>query len=424
MRSHSITEGITRRSVLGAALSAGAATATAGGLTGCGVSRRRDELFFGFHGDTVSIGVFQEIVRLYRRKYPRRRISYTYADSFGFFQRLPLMFRAGTAPDVMIVAESWVSGLSQLGGYADLTSFMRADGLTEDLWVPGSLNPARIGGEVLCLPLIVYPKGIAYNRTLLAKRGLPIPQPGWRERDFVETAAAVASGDDRVWGIPSSFGIFPYDVATVHGGLPFSVASRTMTATDERMVSAVELISDLIHKHRAMPTGAQSQYAVNFTSGIFGMDLFPGYALTALRQQIGTRFEWGVVPYPEEWVGTYQNNNVAIFDGSQRKEEAWHFVTFLSTDPDAQRLLKPIGTPALATSAAEWQRDLAPEDRELPWDQMIQGMAGQLVAYQGGIYNKVWDVLGQKVQAVQHHAVPVREALDEVQERGTEILRA
>ncbi|WP_435280481.1 hypothetical protein [Streptomyces koelreuteriae] len=75
MRSHSITQEITqgasRRSLLGAALSAGAAIATVGGLTGCGVSRRRDELFLGFHGDTVWIGAFQEIVRLYGRKYPR-----------------------------------------------------------------------------------------------------------------------------------------------------------------------------------------------------------------------------------------------------------------------------------------------------------------------------------------------------------------
>lgn len=42
------------------------------------------------------------------------------------------MFRAGTAPDVMIVAESWVSGLSRLGGYADLSSFVRRDGVRED----------------------------------------------------------------------------------------------------------------------------------------------------------------------------------------------------------------------------------------------------------------------------------------------------
>ncbi|MFD5316642.1 extracellular solute-binding protein [Streptomyces sp. NPDC127098] len=416
--------GITRRRLLGAAAGLGAATAAAGGLAGCGFTRDRDELLFGFHGDTVSIGIYESIVELYRRKYPEARIGYTYADSWGFSQRLPLMLRGGTAPDVMVVAESWVSGLSHLGGYADLTDFVEADGLTEDRWVPGSLNPARIGDQLLCLPVIVYPKGIAYNATLLTERGVPLPQPGWSERDVVETAAAVASGGDRVWGMPAAFGLFPYDVATVHGGLPFSVESRTMTATDERMVSAVELISDLIHEHRAMPTGAQSQYAVNFTSGVFGMELFPGYALASYREQIGTRFEWGVAPYPAEWVGTYQNNNVAIFGGSRRKEEAWHFATFLSTDPDAQRLLQPIGTPALATAAAQWQDDLQPEDRALPWTQMLQDMDRQLVAYQGGIFNKVWDILGQEVEAVQTRDVPVREALRQVQERGTQILRA
>jgi multiple sugar transport system substrate-binding protein len=410
---------ITRRRLLGTSLGLGAA---AGGLTGCGLTRNRDELFFGFHGDTVSIGVYQSIVDLYRRKYPRRRISYTYADSFGFFQRLPLMFRAGTAPDVMIVAESWVSGLSHLGGYADLTPFWRGDGLNEELWVPGSLTPARIDGQLLCLPVIVYPKGITYNATLLAERGIPLPEPGWGERDLAETAAAVTSRDDRTWGFRDWFLI--YDWATIHGGLPFDVATRTMTATDERMVSALQLVSDLVHEYEAMPTGAQSQYAVDFSSGLFGLEPFVGYGLTSLRTSIGDRFEWGVVPYPTEWASAYQNNNAAIFGGSHRKEEAWHFVSFLTTDPDAQRLLQPIGTPALATAAAQWQRDLAPEDRALPWELMIPRMTDQLVAYQGGVFNKVWDFLDQGFQAVQHRPVPVREALDEVQERGTALLRA
>jgi hypothetical protein len=51
-------------------------------------------------------------------------------------------------------------------------------------------------------------------------------------------------------------------------------------------------------------------------------------------------------------------------------------------------------------------------------------MEHQLVAYQGGIFNKVWDVLGQQVQAVENRGAPVRQALDVVQERGTQILRA
>ncbi|WP_077062660.1 extracellular solute-binding protein [Streptomyces sp. MP131-18] len=415
-----------RRAVLRGA-AAGAALA-AGTASGCGFSRGSgDGLVFGFHGDSIAIDTYQQVAELYQRRNPGARVRCTYADSLGFFQRLPLMFRAGTAPDVVIVAESWVSGLSQLGGYADLTRFLERDGLGEDTWVPGALTPARIEGQTLCLPCLVYPKGIAYNRTLLREAGMPDPRPGWREAQFVETAAAVAhgSGAGRVWGLHNGFGTAqPWDVPTIHGSLPFDPYERRMTATDPRVVSSLQLLADLVHEHDAMPGAAQEQDTVNFTSGRFGLALFAGYFLTAWTEQIGSRFDWGVVPFPAEWSGTYQNNNAAVFEGSRRKEEAFAFARFLSTDPEAQEMLAPLGTPALRETAGTWQRGLPAAAAEYPWPELIQQMEDQLVAYQGGVFNKIWDVLGGAVQAVENTGKPVGQALHEVQERGTEILRA
>ncbi|MCE7047781.1 ABC transporter substrate-binding protein [Streptomyces purpurascens] len=418
---------LTRRRVLRAGAALGASAAIAGSTAACGASRRRDELVFGFHGDTVSIGIFRQIVALYRRKNPGSRISYTYADPSGFFRRLPLMFRAGTAPDVMIVAESWVSGLSELNAYADLASFIRRDGVDEGQWVPGALNPARIGDQVLCLPLVVYPKGVTYNKTLLDKLGIGPPQDGWRERDFVEmaTEATSGSGTSRTWGMRNGFADpLIYDVPTVHGGLPFDPVTRKMTATDDRMASSFRLMYDLVRTRRVMPAAGRAQYAAGFSSGLFAMDTFLGYSLTSLNQQIGDRFEWGVAPYPKEWRGTFQSNNVAIFEGSKRKQEAWHFARFMATDPDAQRLLGPLGTPALRTAFKGWRRSLSASDRALPWDHMIEGMGQQVVAFQGGLFNKVWDLLKQQVEAMEARGVPVDEVLRVLQERGTQILRA
>ncbi|MBA2813287.1 extracellular solute-binding protein [Streptomyces sp. KM273126] len=418
---------VTRRKLLRAGAALGMSAAAATGMTACGASRRKGDLVFGFHGDTVSIGIFRQIVAQYRRKNPGRRISYTYADPSGFFRRLPLMFRAGTAPDVMIVAESWVSGLSELNAYADLSSFIRRDGVDEGQWVPGALNPARIGDKVLCLPLVVYPKGVTYNKTLLDKLGIGPPQDGWRERDFVEmaTEATFGYGNGRTWGMRNGFADpLIYDVPTVHGGLPFDPVTRKMTATDDRMVSSFHLMYDLVRTRRAMPAAGRGDYAAGFSSGLFAMDTFLGYSLTGLNREIGDRFEWGVAPYPKEWKGTFQSNNVAVFEGSERKEEAWHFASFMATDPEVQRLLGRLGTPALRTATKEWQRNLSASDRALPWDRMIEGMEQQVVAFQGGLFNKVWDLLTQQVEAMESRGVPVKDVLQVLQERGTQILRA
>lgn len=396
------------------------------GANGCASRRENDELVFGFSGDTVGIATYRQAAALYRRRNPTVRLRVTYADPLGFFQRLPLMFRAGTAPDVMIVAESWVSGLGQLGGYQDLRDLLRRDEVDEKQWLPGAMNPARIGDALLCIPCVVFPKGIAYNRDLFAERGVPEPGPEWREAEYVEAAAALAhdTGSGRVWGMRNAFGTSqPYDVPTIHGGLPFDPDTRRMTATDPRVVSSLQLLSGLVHRHHAMPGAAQIQDTVDFTSGRFGMDLFAGYFLTGWSEQIGSRFDWRVVPHPVEWFGTYQNTNIAIFSGSRQQEAAWDFAKFLSTDPEAQRLLGRIGTPALRSATDSWRSSLPEHIRAFDWDRLFERMDRQLVAYQGGVFNKVWDAFGQQVQAVQNRGKPVHEALRELQERGQEILR-
>ncbi|RKN12582.1 ABC transporter substrate-binding protein [Streptomyces radicis] len=421
-----MTRSPSRRRLLGGAAAGAAALAAAG----CGFTRGTgDGLVFGFHGDTHALGLYQRVGDLYRRRNPGVTIRYTYADSLGFFQRLPLMFRAGTAPDVIVAAESWISGLSQLGGWADLTPYLERDGLGEDTWVPGALTPARIGGETLCLPCLVYPKGIAYNLTLMRERGVPPPGESWTEDAFLETAAALGheAAGGRVYGLHNGFGTAqPYDVPTVYGGLPFDPVARRMTATSPEVTRSLQLMSDLIHAHGAMPDAGsgQEQEVLNFTSGRFGLGLFAGYSLLPWTEQIGTNFEWGVAPYPDAWSGTYQNNNAAVFAGSSRKEEAWDFAKFLSTDPEAQAILGGNGTPALRGAAAAWSRSLEGPARDYPWEPMIDRMAGQIVAYQGGVFNKIWDMLGVAVQAVENENDPVDEALRRVQARGTELLRA
>ncbi|WP_449488522.1 hypothetical protein [Streptomyces purpurascens] len=51
-------------------------------------------------------------------------------------------------------------------------------------------------------------------------------------------------------------------------------------------------------------------------------------------------------------------------------------------------------------------------------------MGQQVVAFQGGLFNKVWDLLKQQVEAMEARGVPVDEVLRVLQERGTQILRA
>ena len=383
-------------------------------------------LRYGFYGNPAEISIYQKVGELYMKKNPHVKLNVTYADALGFFQKLPLLFRSGSAPDVFTAAESWVSGLASLGGYADLKPYLKASGLSEDTWLPGALKPGNVQGQILCVPSVVYPKGIAYNKTLFEKHGVPLPHKEWTQSDFLQAAQAltIGKGNSKIWGMNNSFGsILPYDVPTLYGGMIFDYSSGKMTATDPRVVSALQFLQDLIWKYKVMPNSAESQSLQGgFITGQFAMDIYAGYDMQSWEEEIGTNFKWGIVPYPKEWAGTYQNNNVAVSAQAPNKEAAWDFARFISTDPDAQKLQGGYATPALREVAGLWQKSLPKADSNLDYQPLIDRMGNMLVAFQGGTYNQIWEVFATQVQAVEDEHKSVQQALNEVQQRGEAIL--
>jgi multiple sugar transport system substrate-binding protein len=426
-----INDKISRRDFLTRTTAVGLSAASLSALltscdTGSSSSGGKTHLLYGFYGNPAEISIYQQVGELYTKKNPGITLDITYADGLGFFQKLPLLFRSGAAPDVFTAAESWVSGLASLGGYADLTPYLKASNLSDNEWLPGALNPGKVKGQILCVPSVVYPKGIAYNKTLFDKYKIPLPQVNWTQSDFLQAAQALTQGQGnaKTWGMNNSFGTtLPYDVPTLYGGMIFNYSTGKMTATDPKVVSALQFLQDLIWKYKVMPNSAQSQaLSGGFVTGKFGMDIYAGYVMQDWTSQISTNFEWGIIPYPKEWAGTYQNNNVAISAQSKNKDAAWEFAKFISTDPDAQKLQGTYATPALRSLTGYWQQSLAKEYAHLHHQPLIDRMGDMLVAFQGGTYNQVWEVFSTNVQSIEDEQAPVQATMNMFQQRGNAIL--
>jgi multiple sugar transport system substrate-binding protein len=396
------------------------------GLSGASSSSGKITLSYGYFGNPAELKIYRQVGELYMKKNPNVMLNVTYADASGFFQKLPLLFRSGAAPDVFTAAESWVSGLSSLGGYEDLTPYLNASNISEDIWLPGALNPGKVNGQILSIPCLVYPKGIGYNKTLFEKYNVPLPQTDWTQNDFLAAAQALTrgQGNDKTWGMNNQFGtITPYDVPTLYGGMIFNYTTGKMTATDPRVISALQFLQGLILKYKVMPNAvAQQALQAGLPTGKFGMDIYSVTRMQNWTQQIGDNFEWGIVPYPKEWVGTYQNNNVAISAQSKNKEAAWDFAKFISTDPDAQKLQGKFATPALRSVVNSWQQSLSRQYTHLQHQPLIDRMGNMLVAYQGGTYNQIWEIFAEQVQAIETQGTSVQDAMEEVQQRGEAIL--
>lgn len=403
-----------------------AAGITVGAFPAILVPRGQVTFSFGNGGTAPEIAARKQVAELYMTQHPNVTINYQYADPSSFSQKLPVQFHAGTAPDVVMVAESWILGYVQVGALADLSSYMKKDGLKNSQWTGGGMGPGTVLRHVYAIPVETYPKGIAYNKKLFDQHSIPIPKDGWSETEFVSAAEALTDKANDIWGMNNT--LQGGDCFSIYGGELFDVKSNRMTATSSKVVKAVQFAENLVRKG-AMPqlgsvsqvTGAGSYYNA-FTTGKFGLDIFAGYDTAAWVPQIASRFEWNVVTFPKEWYGNYQYQGVAIWEGSKNKAAAWEFAKFLSTDEQAQKLIGTYATPAWRQSATAWLSAMPSGFQGLNWQPLIKGLGRLIPGVGGGVYNQIGNDFTDQQEAVEDKGLAPKTAMQTLQKRGQLVL--
>ncbi len=82
--------------------------------------------------------------------------------------------------------------------FLDLEPYMSADpDFPLDDYYPFLLDTCRRQGEVWCLPFDARFKMLYYNRRLFDQAGLPYPTLTWSMTDFLETAKALTTGQEK-----------------------------------------------------------------------------------------------------------------------------------------------------------------------------------------------------------------------------------
>src|SRR5579875_2465851 len=159
---------------------------------------------YGYYGNAEELAVYKKAVQLYEKQHPNVHISTQFNAPAQFLAKLPLQLRAGTQPDVVNVAESWVSLLqSTFHDFVDLTPYLKKDNVTQSSFVPGTWAPGALDGQQLMLPNIVYGDAVAINENLFKKDGIPLPGKNWTSSELLADAkkATAGSGSSKVWGL-------------------------------------------------------------------------------------------------------------------------------------------------------------------------------------------------------------------------------
>lgn len=355
---------LTRRAILRGALGVTAGAA----LSGCGSESADGRVTIEFwHGQTDNaLQVLEELVAAFQRTHPNIRVNMGGGVlSDAMLQKVLAALASGSFPDVAYIFGSDLANIARSPKVVDL-----ADTVAGPSFWPSTRAAITVNGQVRAAPALVDSLAVVCNKTLFAKAGLPLPEDGWRWRDFVATAKALtddgtgtfgtgwpAAGDeDTVWRLWPLVWDAGGDVLAEDGrGIGFADAG----------VRALGVVSDLARDRSVYidpKYGGEQMYQV-FLSGRMGMVPTGPWQLPDI---IDAGVDYHVVPLP-----SFSGRSVTIsgpdtwtmFDnGPARVEAARTFVSWL-IQPE-QDVRWDVGAGSLPLSreseeSPEWRRHSA-----------------------------------------------------------------
>ncbi len=238
--------------------------------------------------------------------------------------------------------------------FIDLTPFLKKSGIDPAATFPqAQLDYTQYQGDQCALPLLSDAYGLYYNKTMFAKAGITSPPKTLSEFDADAVKLTKSNGDSY-----SQLGFMPnyhfYESTITHFAAQFdptyfSAGGKSTVASDAGLKAAYEwqkkLVDSLggfqkLEKYRA--TFGDEFGAKNaFMAGQVAM-LIDGEWRGGMIDDAKSGIDYGTAPFPvpdnlaDEYGKGYTTGTIiGIANTSQKKNAAWQFVKFLTTDTDA-----------------------------------------------------------------------------------------
>ena len=321
---------------------------------------------------------FARAIKLFEEKTPGVKVNpILVPGGQEYITKLDLLIASGDPPAIYAPFSDRgyryyaAKGLSQ-----ELDTFVARDKVNlQDSHADG-LKGCRWKGQLMALPLDLWPHLVFYNRTIFTEAGVPDLSTDWNDREWTtdkyqELAAKLTKqqGDQTVQ-FGSDVYLRGWPAGWVHGGDWFpantyetGVCAEFVGDKDPRVASGVQWTADLITKLHYAPTPAEAQQVqasapVLFMSGKVGMGVTNIGRLS--RYATIKDFAWGVGVMPRPPKGEPRRHHVwidfwSMIKGPKNLEGSWQLLKFM-VSPEAQRIYPIEYGPmsSLNSLASEW----------------------------------------------------------------------
>ncbi len=244
----------------------------------------------------------------------------------------------GTGPDAARSKDWWLGQFAPEGAIADLSAYVDewkgAEDVVDSLWATGQLP----GEDAVYMMPHQYTTLYLYYRTdYFEELGLEAPKS---QQDLLDASKALT--DAGHFGIDVRGGAGGQDqwLAWMYAGGASVVDDKGEVVLDDADAVRVNedylsIVTDLEAAPPGSITAAFADVKTNFVEGLTGMMIHHPGSLKEMQSVFGDNL--GVVPIPTEdgepgaTLGSMSGN--VIMEGSDKKEAAWEWISWLSEEP-------------------------------------------------------------------------------------------
>ena len=300
--------------------------------------------WFMWSGTEPEVVAWKHVAELVTQKYPDITVEFQTTSFPDYWTKLPALAAAHKLPDIVSLQSLRSPGFADL--MVPLDDRIKADKFDIDAFDPSIVKGLSRNGRQFALPYDFGPWVIYYNRDMFEKAGLPLPQPGWTEADFMRDAKALTK--DGTFGFavsePDAFMVFARSK-----GADYLDAKGQLDLNNAGMKNAFAQYVALVSKDKVAPllpaSGVQSSSVANgrFTSGNVAMYVDGPWQVLNIRKKVN--FTVGMAPVPVREAGSITlsaGSGFGISTTSAHKEDAWKAIQVM-TGPEAEQYLAEAG---------------------------------------------------------------------------------
>jgi multiple sugar transport system substrate-binding protein len=301
----------------------------------------------------------KRMVDEFEKQNPDITIELQYVNSDNALQKATVAIQGNQQPDISYQYGTNMPQLAQSPALVDLTDRVQQNGYNWDDFFPGEQAVATVDDKVYGVPALVDNLAVVYNKDMFGKAGLDEPGPDWTWDEVREDAQALTDPANKVFGM-----VFPADgsetmvwqyiaMLWAAGGDILTEDGSEVAFNQEPGVRALQTLAD-IYADGSMYLDFQpdsGKYGQLFNSGKIGMVITGPWDLSGFPDvNYGVQFMPSFDPGGSHETIAGPDNWVIFDNGSARVDAAWKFLSFM-TSPE-QVLQDSLDTSHLPTRAS------------------------------------------------------------------------